>query len=367
MKLNWVFYITLITLPVLLIQTSLQAANSSQIDIVRGKSVLDEEDKKVIDDYVGSAIDVLINERNLANIARDREAIITRKNSTQPQYVLQFKESIGKYLTEAFEKVKNLRPVNRQAIVVANLLILINGLDDVQFAVLPMQRLEDNNVIVRYWAVQCLTNPVIVEQLNSKQAKNPNIAQEITNKLETIIPKSEPEILNLIAGYAATINIPDGQKLLLQIADIRIKGYENWTVRNEFIDGNILKLLENKISKPSENADVPALAQRFAQLYSYIIQRYVLTKDNLSESQKTVFVTVIVETESKCISNMIGAQQNLQKAIQDDQMQTLKDEAGKILGTASSQGQLAAKYGFNYGKTDSGAIQTAPLTLPMPK
>jgi hypothetical protein len=364
MKLKWVFGIILTTLPVLLTQTSVQAANSSQIDIVRTKKVLDDQDKKFIDDYLGTAVDILINERNFTNIARDREAILTRKGGTQAQYVLQFNESIGKYLTDAFEKVKNLRPMNRQAIIVANLLILINGLEDVQFAVLPMQKLEDNNVIVRYWAVQCLTNPIVIEQLNSKQAKNPNLAQEITGKFVNMVPKSGPEILNLIARYAGTINIPDGQKLLLQIADQRIKSYSEWAARDALIDGNILKLLENKISDPPENTDVSALAQRFAQLYSYVIQRYAATKDTLSESQKAKLVTVIVETENKCISNMLGPQQNMLKAIQDDQMSALMAEAGKLFGTVASQGQLSAKYGFNYGRNETGTVQTAPMTLP---
>ena len=364
MKSKWVFCLILATLSVLLIQTGLRAANSSQIDRVLNKKVLDDQDKKIIDDYLGTAIEILINERDLTNIARDREAILTKKNSTQPQYILQYNESIGKYLIDAFEKVKNLRPMERQSIIVANLLILINGLDDVQFAVMPMQKLEDNNVIVRYWAVKCLTNPDVIEQLNSKKAKNPNLAQEITDKFENMAPKSRPELLDLMARYAAAINIPEGQKLLLQIADQRIKSYADWTVLDVFVDGDILKLLESKISNPSENSDVPALAQRFTQLYSYIIQRYVATKNNLSESRKTQFVTVIVDIENKCISNMLEPQQNLQKAIQEDQMQTLIDEANKLLGSAGSQGQLPAKYGFNYGRSETGAIQTAPLTLP---
>ena len=153
MKLKWVFCIILLILPVLKIQSNVQAANTSQIEIVLNKKVLDEEDKKIIDDYIREVIDVMLNEMDLANIARYRDAILARKGS-QPQYVLQFNESIGKYLTEAFDKAKNINPPKRQSAIIANLLILIDGLEDVQFALLPMNKVEDKNVIVSYWAVQ---------------------------------------------------------------------------------------------------------------------------------------------------------------------------------------------------------------------
>ncbi len=366
MKLKWVFCIIFITLPVLKIQTNLQAANPIQIDNVLNKKVLNEQDFQIIDNYLREAIDVLLNEKDMAIIARYRDAISTRKG-TQGQYVDHFNESAEKYLTEAFKTVKNLQPMSRQTTVVINLLILIDDLKNVKFALLPLKKLEDENMVVRYWAAQCLANPDVISQLNAGEAANPNLPQEITEKFKNIVPKSSPEILNLMARYAGNINIPQGQELLLQIADQRIKSYADWTVQNEFIDVNILKLLENKISNPAENTNVTADAQRFSQLYSYIIQRYVKGKDVLSEIQKTQLITVIVEVEDKCIKNMVGTQQDLRKAIESNQMISLMEEHDKLLGSNSAQGRLPVKYGFNYGKTDTGTPITAPLTLPEPK
>jgi hypothetical protein len=366
MKLKWVFCIILVTLPIFQVQTSLQAANPSQIDNVLDKKVLDDQDKKIIDNYLRDVITALLNERDLATIARYRQAIIARKG-TQVQYVQQFNESARNYIMDAFEKAKNLRPLNRQTTVIINLLIIVNGLENVKFAVLPMNKLEDENLSVRYWAVQCLTNPEVISQLNSGDADNPNLPQEITAKFKNMVPKSSPEVLNLMARFAADINIPQGQELLLQITDQRIKNYADWTIQEEFIDANILKLLENKISNPSEKTDVPALAQRFAQLYSYVIQRYIKGKDVLDQSQKSQLKTVIVEIEDKCIRNMVGTQQNMRKAIEQEQLLTLTEEANKLLGSETSEGQLAAKYHFDYGKTNTGSPRTAPLILSDPR
>ena len=337
---------------------NLQAANTSQIDNVLKKSILNDQDKKIIDDYIKSALDSIINERDLAKIARHREAIISRKGS-QAQYVDQFNNSLEKYLPESFNTANNLRPAERQTVAITNLLILINNQENIRYALLPLAKLEEENVIIRYWAVQCLTNPAIISQLNSGKAINPNLINEITQEFVKIVPDSSPEILNLIIRYAAAINIPEGQKLLLQIVEQRIKNYDNSKVGSEVLDGNILKMLGNKITNPTESTDVPALAQRFAQLYSYVIQKYVNDIKTLNEEQRNN----IIDTEDKCISNMIGAQQNLRNAIEQNQPETLMAEHNKLLGSDTAQGQLAAKYKFNYGKTSSGSTRTAPLVL----
>ena len=320
MNFKKVFFAILITFSVLMTQNNLYAINSSQIDNVLNKKVLNEQDFKVIDDYIRGAIDVLLNEQNMASIGRYRDAIATRKG-TQPQYVYQFNQSAEKYLTEAFKNVKKITPKRRQMIVLTNLLILINSLENVQFVVLAVNKLEDENTIVRYWAIQCLANPDVITQLNNKEASNPNLLQEIADKFIKMVPKSGPEELNLMAKYAASIDIPKGVELLKLIVDKRIQSYADWAVQSEHIDGNILILLEDKIVNSSDKADVPTLARQFAQLYSYIIQRYVKGEKILNNIQKTQLVTDIIETEDICIKNMTGAQQNLRKAIEQKNIQ----------------------------------------------
>jgi len=188
------------------------------------------------------------------------------------------------------------------------------------------------------------------------------LPREITAKLISIVPKSSPATLSMMARYAASINIPQGQELLLKVADQRIANYANWSVKQEYEDGEILQILADEITKPSGNTNVPAVAQRFAQLYSYVIQKYVKAFRSLHASQKTQLVTVIIETENKCIRNMIGSHPNIRKAIEDEQLQTLMDEHNKLLGSDTARGELPTKYNFYYG-TDGNA----PLTLSDPK
>ncbi|MBN2588577.1 MAG: hypothetical protein JXA96_01845 [Sedimentisphaerales bacterium] len=365
-RLKWGLLVILAAFPVLR-HSNLQAASTGHIDNVRKKSVLNDQDKKIIDDFVRESVNALINEKDFTNIARHRDAIASRKDNKQVQYVNQFKESTVSHITKAFETARNIKQAKNQTIVTTNLLILIDKLDNVQFAILAKNMLDDKNAIVRYWAVKCLANPEVINQLNSGEAPNPGLPKEITTKLINIVPKSSPQILNIIASYAAAINIPQGQELLLKIADQRIADYADWSVKLEYIDGNILKMLENVISEPGDKTNVPAFAQRFAQLYSYIIQRYIQGKDFLDSRQIAELVTVIIETENTCIKNMVGTQQSFKKAIEKKQLNTLMDEHNKLLGSNTTQGQLPAKFNFNYGQDENGSIRNAPLTLSDPK
>ena len=365
-RLKWVLLVILAAFPVLR-ENHLQAASSGQIDNVRKKSVLNDLDKTIIDDFIRKSIEALLNEKDFTNIARHRNAIAGRKDNSQVQYVNQFKESTVTHITKAFETARNIKQDRDRSFVITSLLILINKLDNVQFAVIAKNMIDDENAIVKYWAVKCLANPEIIQQLNSGLAPNPGLPKEITAKLISIVPRSSPEILSMMAQYAAAINIPSGQELMLKIADQRIADYADWSVKQEYTEIIILESLENIISEPEENTNVPALAQRFAQLYSYVIQRYIKAEDILEQKQKNQLATVIIEIEDKSIRKMVGTQQNIKKAIEKKQLDELLIEHDNLLGSNAIQGKLPTKYKFNYGTDESGSIRTAPLTLPNTK
>ncbi len=365
-RLKWALLVIFAAFPVLR-HSNLQAASTGAIDNVRNKSVLNDQDKKIIDDFVRETVNALLNEKDFTNIARHRDVIVSRKESRQVQYVNQFKESTVTHITKAFETARSIKPEKNQILVITNLLILIDKLNNVQFAVIAKNKLDDENAIIRYWAAKCLANPTVVRQLNSGEASNPGLPNEITTKLISIVPQSSPEILSIIAEYAAAIDVPQGQELLLKIADQRIINYADWTVKQEYKDGAILKTLANIIIEPKENTNIPIVAQSFAQLYSYVIQRYIKGADSLNTRQKTELVTVIIETEDKYISKMIGIQQNLKKAIETKQLNELMNEHNKLLGSNVTRGRLPEKYNFNYGRDENNSIRNAPLSLSNPK
>lgn len=374
MKIKWVIFAVLAALLVLVISSGSEAVNTRDVDAVRKKTVLDNQDLQIIDDFIAEAVQELVKTRDFTSIAKLRTVILSRK-STQRQYAQQFSESAHRHISAGFTQAQALKPDDRRTKVVANLLILMDGLEDLRLADLAIGMLKDKNMIVRYWAVHCLTNPAIIQQLNSAEASSSNPAETIAGELRELVENSSPEIIALIAKFAADVKIPQGEDLLGQIADMRIKRYADWTVKYELMDSAILKLLESKIPLPSAgplgptpaaSSSKPEIARRFGQLYSYAMQRYAKGQAFLSDIQKQQLASILVETEEKCIGRLLGRPQTtIRRAVERQNLTALLDEHNRLLGDETRAGELPSKLNFDYG-TSSGARRTAPIPLPEP-
>ena len=375
MKIKWAFFTVLTAFFVLAINSKAVAVNTRDIDAVRKKSVIEDQDKKIIDDFLAQAVVELVKTKDFTSIAKLRSVILGRK-STQSQYAQQFSESSYRHIQAGFEQAQKLRPQERKTNIFISLLILIDGLEDMRLADLAMGWLKDQNMVIRYWAVHSLTNPAIVQQLNQGTTSNSGLATTIIAQLKEVVETSKPEIIVHIARFATNINIPEGEELLLQVADDRIKRYADWTVTSEFYDIIILKLLESKIPlssqsmgalAPTTSLSKPAIARRFAQLYSYVLQRYIKGNNILNANQKQYLASVSIEIEEKCITRLLGlsrSQGTLRRAIERDNLIALSDEHNKLLGDETSSGQLPSKLGFDYSTTPNGPKRTAPIPLP---
>lgn len=370
MKLKKAFFIILIILLAAPINIILMAAGTSDIERVRDKTVLDERDKQVIDAFLADAIGKFLTTQDFTSIAKLRVVILNNQKSNQPnqnQYANQFSESAHKYISEGFKQAQILRPPERQTRVVMNFLILIDNFHDLKLLDLAIQKLQDKDMAIRYWAVHAVTNINILQQLKSGDATNQKMARNIVEQLKQIVESSSPEILNLIAQFAADLNIPQAEELLLQIADLRIQRYADWSVKYERLDIAILKLLDSKISMPSRSpvgtatsSGNSAAARRFAQLYSYAIERFI-KGEKLDNTQREQLISVLSEIEAKCISRLLNDQQQsgIRRAIAAKDMQALEAERGRLLGEV-----LPSKLGFDYGTNSDGSRRTAPLALP---
>ncbi len=345
------------------------AVKTSEIDSVRNKGVLADEDFQIIDNFVAKALRELVKTKDFTSVARIRTVILARKSSNRDsaaaQYAEQFSKSAYKYISLGLKQASGLTPKERKFKVVLNLLILVDGLSDLRLADLAMEKLNDENTVIRYWAVHSVTNAGITKQLNSAKAANLNLARNIVGRLKRLVEGASPETIALMVKFAADVDIPQGEDLLLQIADMRISEYANWTVDYELLDATVLRLLCNKISSGGLNK--PAIARRFGQLYSYTIKRYVLGEYLPSRAHKHHLASVLVETEDKCISELLGKRQMvIKRAVERDDVTGLLVEHDRLLGDETRAGELAVKLNFDYGPNSDGNKHTAPLALPEP-
>ena len=346
-----------------------RAVDAAEIDRVRNKGVLGERDFGIIDEFVAESVQELMQTVDFTSVAKLRTIILSRsdsgKDSASAQYSAQFSESAHKYISEALEKASNLADEKNRFEVVINLLILVDGLEDVRLADLSMEMLSDENMATRYWAVHCISNAGIIGQLNSSQ-ENRQLAVEIAGQLAELVESSSPEVVVLMAEFAAGVDIIQCEGLLLQIADMRINRYADWTVEYELVDIAVLKLLRDKIL--SSGAGKAVLGHRFGQLYSYAMQKYVRDINGgnfLQTAERQQLASVLVEIEDACIGKLLGMPQSVvRKAVEQDAYMSLLQEHNRLLGDETEEGQLGLKLKFDYGRNADGSKQTWPVVLP---
>jgi hypothetical protein len=375
MKIKWVIFAVSVVVLILVMNPGSKAVNTREVDNVRKKAVLDNSDLKIVDDFLAGAIKELVRTRDFTSIAQLRTVILSRQStqSQQGQYAKQFSESARRYIAQGFLDAQKLPRQERITGVTINLLILIDGLKDIGLADQALAMLKNENMVIRYWAVHSLTNPDIITELNTPA--NSNQASAFAAKFTEILDSSTPEILALIARFAATVKIPQAEQLLCQIADIRIKRYADWTVKYELYDSAILKLLSSKMplasqasgSTPSTSpASKDAVARCFAQLYSYAIQRYVKGADILNNTQKSQLASVLADVEEKCIGTILKPQRTIKMAIERNSLPAILAEHDRLLGSAASPGELPQTLKFDYNTNPAGPKLQAPIPLPDP-
>jgi hypothetical protein len=354
---------------VLVTSSVAQTVDTVEIDVVRSKGVLGSGDLRVIDRFVGEAVDELTHTTDFTSVAKVRTVILSRSvsstTSSAAQYAAQFSDSAYKYISRAFEQASELTPEERKFKAVLNILILADALQDLRLADLTMKWLNDENKVIRYWAIHSVTSAGFIKKLNTAEGGNPKLASKIAGQLTGLVEKSGPEILVLMAEFGGGVNIPEAEELLLKIADVRMSRYADWSVEYELLDGAILKLLDSKI--PSSGEDRPAIARRFGQLYSYVAQRYVKGWEFLSAEQKRQLASVLVETEIVCISKRTRiAQSVIKNALEEEDYIALLEEHNRLLGDETRAGQLLSMLNFDYGEKPDGSRRTAPPALPEP-
>jgi hypothetical protein len=364
MRDKWAIGVALAACLVLAINLPLRGIDTREIEGVRNKSVLEEEDRQIIDKFVAGAVNELVKMRDFTSVSKLRRDILASRSS-QVQYAEQFSVSAYKHISEGLKTADGLIPEESRFRVVLNLLILVDGLEDLRLVDLAIERLSDKSTAVRYWAVHALTNSGIKERLNSTGESNSQTARKIIEELRKVVEKSEPEAMELMARFAAEINVAEGEDLLLDVADARIKGYAEWTAKQPLLDETLLELLCKRMISGEAG---PKLGRRFGQLYSYVMQQYIKGTSGesfLSTEQKQQLESVLIGTEQSCIQQLLDTPQStIRKAVGDGDYGAFWDEHNRLLGEEGRAGVLALKFNFDYGRNPDGSGRTAPLILP---
>jgi flagellin-specific chaperone FliS len=349
---------------------SVFAVNTAQIDVVRSKEILADSDTEVIEDFLAEVFSEFFAKTDFSDIASLRTAIVSRSSSEldsgQFQYGSRFFTAAQKEISNTFKKISDLPESDHKTLLATNLLIIINDLGNIELSKAAFDYLQNSDVMIRYWAVSCLTNNNILHQLDTTgSSENSQFAEQFAQKLQTVAQSEQSgDILILLGQFASGLKQPAANEILKEIAQKRINLYLSWQVENETVDSWILKALSDKAQIDPENASI--MAKNFATLYSLVIQRYIIGQEVLSPGNIRNLVSVIAQAE-KCLSQFLPDWQNsLKRAIEKGGGSILLAEHDSLFGSANTVGKLPAAANFDYGKNPDGSVKTAPPTLQKP-
>ena len=211
--------------------------------------------------------------------------------------------------------------------------------------------------------MRATTDPELWNKLSQNQSTAAQVTGLVLAECSQVVGSSSPEVLRLMADFAARHDTAEAERLLLQVADARIGRYADWSVKYELMDGAILQVLCDKIV--AGGASSGALATRFGQLFSFAVQRYIKGQSDAAIKPVSLnyLVSVLVETEEKCIGRLVGTPQaTIRRAIEAQDAGALQAEHDRLLGAGDQAGVLSSKFNVNYGP--EGQNRPAPLILP---
>jgi hypothetical protein len=321
---------------------ALGAMDTTAIDKVIKKEVLDQQDLAAIDNFVAAGVQELLKTENFSTIGNVRLEIVARAHSSQKsadiQYNPQFIAAAAKNLEKALADAKQISDANQRTKVTLNLMILLDNLDNIQLADVALKMIDTDNTAVRYWAVHSITNKNIIELFNTGKAPAA-AARTIAERLATRINvETSPYILSQIAKFGSAVTIPQAQDLFMQIVDMRLKKYQTWKVDNIPFDEMVLMMLGEKAAGHDK-----AAASRFGQLYAYTMEMYIKGKNVLDKEQREQLASVLVQTENRVLSKLLGAPQSgIKRAIEKDNEQALLTEYKDLFGDGTTVGKLGA-------------------------
>ncbi len=323
-------------------------------------AAISEADRATIEKFWQMAMDAMLLSEDPATVVAIRRQLQQEKGDTAGAYAAEYIKAGLADLKTAFETVSKWDASERKSLLNRNLMVLAAQLQSTQLAALGLERLGDADEVVRYWAVKTVSNPAMAEYLNTDSSDQNKLFAALK---ERIAQEPQPEVLRAVITFAAMVNRQEAKGLLIAAAERRIAMYQSWKVENEPIDTLLLKTLGMIVLNESDSAARAALAQKFAELFALVFQRYMVDPTPLTGDQRAALLAVIAEVDNQIFTRLMGNQQTgVMRAIRSPQwQQAMQREYELFFGSEARAGELGTRWKFTYdGKTAPPKLAAKP-------
>lgn len=328
---------------------------------------LSASEKGVISKFWSATLNqMLLSESSLECVEIRRQLTAQKGSNPLSHYAVAYVAQAKSVIAVALGDAQRIENSQQRQMIKQNLMILTAELESPGLASLALQYVGDKDEVVRYWAVKAVAGSGVVAQLTSDITGDDRTTKAILSAFDKRVPvETQPQIQKMIVRFCGAFDDPSARRILLAIADRRIKAYRDWSVGDETLDADLLGALGD-VAVLGGDSEKKVFAQKFAVLYALTMQRYLKGKNALPKSEIVQLQGVIAEIDQTVLGKKMGIQTGILVSLR--RKSGLEREYELLFGDRMRPGQLSSTYNFDYGKDGSGKAITAPPELgPMPK
>lgn len=357
---------------VLFLTVPLFAVTVSDIEAIRldtenARTELSAADRGQIEEFWDTTLNMML----LSNTGQEVIEVRRRLEEMVGTEPLSFYNSVyvaaaKRALPVAFENVSRMEDASRQQLMKQNLMVLTAQLKNPALADIALDKINDKDPVVRYWAVKAVTNAGVIQLLSSEITRDDAVLTQILNALkERIDFEQQVEIQTMIIHFASAMDHPAAREILLAFADRRIEAYQRWDMDRGDMDARLLIAMGNIVLMSPDAAVKSSFARKFSELYALAFQAYMKGEAVLTTPQLEQVLSVILEVDRTVLAKLLSVPQTgVFRAIQ--RKVGLDREYETIFGDRSRKGDLATRYNFDYGKDAAGKAITEPPAIGAP-
>jgi len=353
----------------------LDTSNMTQLqkNVRAAQGRVSANDKVIVADFIAEGLQEILLAEDTAEMAEIRSQLaLFAESSRQPsEYSFAYVKAMNTEISKTLNASRRLKNPDIKTTVELNLMVLLAQLKSSELAHHALPFISHSNAAVKYWAVKAVANKSVAKQLNSDITGDEELKEKIISSLLSLMTKETPAVISdTIVDFAANLKSLQSKDLLGKICILRTQAYADWTVTYEVMDAGLLNAIAEKIAAMEDNEKERAnLSRMFAQLYSYVIQRFMLGGKTLDNNTKRNLIGVMLDVEEKGLSKIMGSRKiDIKQAVT-----ALKRDPGilhrkydAIFGSVKKPGTLQNKLKFNYGSSPNGRPLSYPIKLKAP-
>lgn len=337
----------------------LDTANIEQLqkNVAEASGRITASGEAVIGDFISAGLDEILLAEDIAEIFEIRDQLVRfASSSVQPsEYSLAYIRAMKAEIPKTLDKLGGLEATKIKSAIELNLMILFAQLKSSELAEYALPFISHSNAAIKYWGVKAVANRSVARQLNSDITGDEELRAKIISSLMPVITEETPAvILDTIVNFTANLKGLQGKDLLKKICVLRTKGYADWAVTYEVMDAGLLNAVaETIVALEGDQKERAEFSRIFAQLYSYVMQRFILGGETLDENTKRNLIRVMLDVEEKGLSKIMGSRQmDIKQAVnsmrRDRNPEMLGRKHDAIFGSSERSGTLQNQLKFNY-------------------